>query len=336
MPLTLNSVGDYYSYKVHGEIEPSVKSAIFGASKKTASSAISRAARLSGKVGRVGRVASTVAGLPGLGQIVNTVMVGSSWKEGSKRFDQYQKLLEENLALINDFYSTCSQRAAKLIEDKDEQNTWKIKFDKRRNYRTYNCTFWGISGNLMSCTLSGELKSADNSITGSYTGTLWLELAAEDFSPLESNVENTTGLKPVMSLLYSTGGYQKTSDTGGKTVLRCESQGQLTFYINGTESTIKPNVVGSLDNDKEITFSFDRHLEWRDETHAALGAHGFTEATVTSSDVDSAHMKTFSEVYSDKTAGGDSRKSDETYPQDRGSVFAPIESDPVITIRFSE
>ena len=326
--------GDYYSYKVHGEIEPGVKSAIFSASKASAKEAVRRAANLAGKVGRVGRVASTTAGLPGLGQIVNTAMVGSSWREGSKRFDNYQKLLEDNLALINDFYSTCSQRAADLIEGKDEQNTWKIKFDKRKNYQTYNCTFWGISGNLMSCTLSGELSSADNSITGAYTGTLWLEFAAEDFSPVESNFQKTSGVKSVLSLIYSTGGYQKTADTGGKTTLKCETQGQITFYIEKTEGRVTPNVVGDLAGDKEIEFSFDRHIEWRDESYASLGAHGFTEATATSGSIDSVRMKTFSNVYTDK-GGGESRESDETYSQDPGTVFAPLESDPVIIICFS-
>ncbi|MBQ6183871.1 MAG: hypothetical protein IJK33_08305 [Clostridia bacterium] len=334
IPFIPVSAGDYYSYKVHGEIEPGVKSAVFSASKASAKEAVRRAANLAGKVGRVGRVASTTAGLPGLGQIVNTAMVGSSWREGSNRFENYQKLLEDNLALINDFYSTCSQRAAKLVEDKDVQNKWKIKFDKNRNYRTYNCTFWGISGNLMSCTLSGELSSADNSMTGAYTGTLWLEFAAEDFSPVETNIEKTTGLKSVIGLIYSTGGYKKTADTGGRTTLKCESQGQLTFYIEKTEGTVKPNVVGTLSGDKETEFSFDRHLEWRDETYASLGAHGFTEADVTSGSIDSVNMKTSSIAYGDK-GGGESTKTDNDYRQDPGTVLAPLEKDPVIIIYFS-
>ncbi len=335
IPLSLNSVGDYYVKVVHGETDPAVKSAIFSASKKAANAAIQRAARLGGKVGLVGRVASRVASLPGLGAVVNTAMVGSSWMDGSERFNKFQKLLEDNLAVINDFYSTCSQRAAKLVEDKDGQNTWKVRFDKRKNYRTYNCTFWGISGNMMSCTLSGELTSRDNEMIGSYTGTLWLELEAVDFSPLEANVEKTSGISPVISVLYSTGGYRKTSDSGSKTVLKVESQGTLTFYLSSSEGTVRPNVVGSLGADKEVEFSFNRHLVWRDDTWAAYGSYGETEATLNSTSLNSVHMSTFSRAYNNK-GGEESRQSSETYPQDPGNVLSPLESDPVLTVYFSK
>ena len=329
----LGSVGDAYALAVHGDLEPGLKSSIFNASKASASEAISRAAKLGGKVGRVGSAAAKVAAVPLLGEIVNTAMVAVSWSSGSDRFKKYQELLEKNLAVINDFYSTCSQRAVKLVEDKDEQNIWKIKFDKRKNYRTYNCTFWSIQGNVMSCTLSGELVSQDNSLTGSYTGTLWLDLEAVDFSQVERNLDNTPPLRPMVSLATS-GGYVKTSDTGGKTVLKCEAQGQLTFYVEKSEGTVKPNVVGSLSNDKEVTFSFNRHIIWQDEAWAGLGAHGRTEATFTSSSIDSVHMVSTSTAYSDKGGSSETVNGDETFSQDPGTVFSPLESDPVIIITF--
>lgn len=163
--------------------------------------------------GRIGRVAKGAKGLisevPLLGQLANTAVVADSWLDGNKRFDAYLELLEENLAIINDFYSACSRRAADLAESKDMENTWKIKFDKNKNYRTYYCTFWGISGNMMSCELSGTLQNSSGGMEGTYTGTLWLDFEAVDLSPVEKNLENTPGLAAVKSLIYSKGGYQK-------------------------------------------------------------------------------------------------------------------------------
>lgn len=314
-------------------------SAAFSAKKEAAQDAAKKGLETALEAGgRIGRVAKGAKGLisevPLLGQLANTAVVADSWLDGNKRFDAYLELLEENLAIINDFYSACSRRAADLAESKDMENTWKIKFDKNKNYRTYYCTFWGISGNMMSCELSGTLQNSSGGMEGTYTGTLWLDFEAVDLSPVEKNLENTPGLAAVKSLIYSMGGYQKTSDTGGKTVLKCESQGQLTFYVSGTEGTVKPNVVGSLSGDKEVRFSFDRHLEWHDDTMAALGAQGVTKATFTSDDIASVTMESSSRVTHDG-AVKTHKDSTEVFSQDPGTIFAPLESDLVITIHFS-
>ena len=118
-------------------------------------------------------------------------------------------------------------------------------------------------------------------------------------------------------------------------MLNCESQGQLTFYVSETEGALKPNVVGDLSADRDIRFSFNRRLEWHDESHAALGAHGVTEATATSTDIDSIRMKTSSRVYSDNGTGI-SNDTDETFSQDHGTVLAPLDSAPVVTIYFTK
>ncbi|MBR5768338.1 MAG: hypothetical protein IKX86_06680 [Clostridia bacterium] len=335
IPGTAFSVGDYYDYVVHDDLNPAAFSAKKAAAEDAAKAGLKAAAKAGGRVGRVAKATGNAVGkIPMLGQLVNTALVANSWLDGSKRFDEYLELLEENLAIINDFYAACSRRASDLAESRDEGSTWKIRFDKRKNYRTYNCTFWGIPGNIMSCEISGTLTNSGKGAEGTYSGTLWLEFSAVDFSQVENNTEKTSGLKPVITPIYTTGGYTKTSDTGGKTALRCESQGQLTFYIAGTEGTVKPNVVGSLSNDKEITFSFDRSFEWHNERYAALGSHGITEAVVTGNSIDSVRMKTFSKVYSDN-GRVESVESDETYGMDPGDVLAPLDSDPVITIRFS-
>ena len=306
-------------------------SAAFSAKKEAAQNAAKKGLETALKAGAQGLISE----LPLLGQLANPAVVADSWLDGSKRFDAYLELLEESLAIINDFYSACSRRAADLAESKDMENTWKIKFDKDKNYRTYYCTFWGIPGNMLSCELNGTLQNSSGGMEGTYTGTLWLDFEAVDLSPVEKNLENTPGLAAVKSLIYSMGGYQKTSDTGGKTALKCESQGQLTFYVSGTEGTVKPNVIGSLSGDKKVRFSFDRHLEWHDDTMAELGAQGVTEATLTSDDIASVTMESSSRV-TQNGAVKTQQDSTEVFSQDPGTIFAPLESDPVITIHFSK
>lgn len=336
IPGTIFSVGDYYEYVVHDDLGSAAFSAKKDAAQNAAKKGLETALKAGGRIGRVAKGAKgLISEVPLLGQLANTAIVADSWLDGSKRFDAYLELLEENLAIINDFYSACSRRAADLAGSKDMENTWKIKFDKNKNYRTYSCTFWGISGNMMSCELSGTLQNSSGGMEGTYTGTLWLDFEAVDLSPVEKNLENTPGLAAVKSLIYSMGGYHKTSDTGGKTALKCESQGQLTFYVSGTEGTVKPNVVGSLSGDKEVRFSFDRHLEWHDDTMAALGAQGVTEATFTSDDIASVTMESSSRV-TQNGAVKTHQDSTEVFSQDPGTIFAPLESDPVITIHFSK
>ncbi|MBQ7727522.1 MAG: hypothetical protein IJT60_02960 [Clostridia bacterium] len=339
IPNTAFSVGDYYDHVVHQGTASAEKSAKIEGAKKAASTAIKEAAMKGGKIGKIGKIAKKASAalerIPLLGAIENTVLVADEWTSGNKRFDDYLELLEENLALINDFYATCSTRAVAKAESKDEQNSWVIKFDKRKNYRTYNGTFWGISGNMMSCTLSGELTGG-KSKEGTYSGTLWLDCEAVDLSPVESNLENTPGLAPVKSLIYGPGGYKKVSDTAvSKTVLTREIQGELRVSVTSSQGVVRPEVAGSLKSGgDETTFSFARKIEWRDDSMAAMGAVGLTEATFSSSDVTSVTMQSSSRV----TLKGEvktQQDSTEVFRQDPGTIFKPLDAAPVITIRFS-
>ena len=340
VPKTPFSVADYYDFVVHGSTASAEKSVAINKAKDAAKAAIQKAATTGGKLGRVGRVAnnvtSAVGSVPLYGAIENTVMVANDWSSGSKRYEAYLRLLEENLAVINDFYAACSRRAAEKAESKDEQNAWVIKFDKRRNYRTYNCTFWGIPGNMMSCELGGELKGGKDK-EGAYSGTLWLDFEAVDLSPVENSLENTTGLAPVKSLIYSMGGYKKVSDTAlSKTVLRREVQGEITVYVTSSTGTVRPEIAGSITSGgDELSFGFSRRLEWHDDSMASLGAKGITEATFTSSDIASVTMQSSSRV----TQGGEvktQQDSTEVFAQDPGTVFAPLDSSPAITIAFTD
>ena len=67
---------------------------------------------------------------------------------------------------------------------------------------------------------------------------------------------------------------------------------------------------------------------------AAIGAQGVTEATFTSDDIASVTMESSSRVTHDG-AVKTQRDSTEVFSQDPGTIFAPLESDPVITIHFS-
>ncbi len=339
IPKTPFSVADYYDIVVHGSTASAEKTIKITEAKNAAKAAIQKAATSAGKIGRVGRVAksvtNTVGSLPMYGAIENTVMVANDWSNGSKRYEDYLELLEENLAVINDFYAACSRRAVAMAESKDEQNSWSIKFDKRKNYRTYNGTFWGISGNMMSCTLSGELKGGKDR-EGAYSGTLWIDFDAVDISPFENNLENTPGLAAVKSLIYGMGGYKKVSDTAiSKTVLRREAQGELTVYVTSSSGTVRPEVAGSLrSGGDELTFSFARKLEWHDDTMAAYGAKGVTEATFTSADISSVTMTSSSRVTHNEVVQTQ-QDSTEVFPQDPGTIFSPLDSTPGLTIRFS-
>ena len=340
IPKTPFSVADYYDLVVHGSTASAEKSITISKAKDAAKAVVKKAAASGGKVGRVGRVAKSVTSAAGsvplFGAIESTVMVANDWSNGSKRYDDYLELLEENLALINDFYAACSRRAVEKAESKDEHNAWVIKFDKRKNYRTYNGTFWGIPGNMMSCTLSGELTGGKD-IEGAYSGTLWLDFESVDLSPVDNNFENTPGLAAVKALIYSGGGYRKVSDKPlSKTVLKRESQGELTVYVTSSAGTARPETAGSLKSGgDELTFVFARKLEWRDDSMAALGAAGVTEATFTSSDIASVTMTSSSRV----TQNGEvkvQQDSTEVFAQDPGTIFAPLDSGPIIIIYFSK
>ena len=328
-------INDYYALVVHGEANPAIQSASIEAASAAAEVVIQQSINNGGRVGRIAETVESGTGrIPMLGQIVNTAKVALDWSKGSERFENYLKLLEKNLEIVNDFYATCSRRAVALAESNDKDSVWKIKFDGRKNYRTYNCTLWNIPGNMMSCTLSGELVSSGGGPEGAYTGTLSLEFNAVDFSPVEGNLERTPGLAPIMSVLHSAGAYQKVSDSGEKTILRRSARGTVTVYVGSSEGNVKPEVSGSLTSEGDETiFSFRRDMEWRDESMAQYQSIGITEAHFVTADLGEITMRSNSRVLY-KGEVKTSKDSIEVLSQDPGTVFDLLKKTPAITIYF--
>ena len=332
------SLGDFYDWLIYRNVKDEAPSVTIASGQEAAKRIITKAAEGSGRVGRVAKTAvSEAKSIPLLGQIANTALVAVDWKSGNQRFDNYLKLLEERMALINDFYSECSRRALKIAETKGEYNKWKIRFDGRKNYKTYNCTFWDVPGNVMSVKLSGELvKASGSDVTGVYEGPLWVELEAVDFSALESNIEKTTGPRLFFNTLYSIGGYRKITDSGKKTVLRRELQSDVIIMIESSYGDGLAEFAGSLTGGQdETTFSFSRHVVWRDDTAAALRAVGVTDVTFTSQSVSSISLESSSRVEKDG-AVVDERRANETFTQNPGTVFDPVKLSPSVRVIFGK
>ena len=328
-------INDYYAYVVHGEVNPAIQSVSIEAATNAAEMVIVQSIENGGRVGRIAQAVEAGADkVPMLGEIVNTAKVAHDWSKGSERLDNYLKLLEKNLEIVNDFYATCSRRAVALAESNNKDSVWKIKFDEKKNYRTYNCTFWSISGNMMSCKLSGELVSSGGGPEGAYSGTLKMEFDAVDFSPVENNLERTQGMAQFMSGLHVTGAYQKTSSSGSKTILRRFAQGNITVYIGESEGKVKPEVSGSLTSGgDETTFSFTRDIVWRDDSMAAYQAYGITEAHFVTADIDEITMRCSSRV-EQKGEVKVQEDSIEVFSQNPGTVFNPLDSTPIMIINF--
>lgn len=330
-------INDYYAYVVHGEVNPAIQSVSIEAATNAAEMVIVQSIENGGRVGRIAQAVEAGADkVPMLGEIVNTAKVAYDWSKGSERFDNYLKLLEKNLEIVNDFYATCSRRAVALAESNNKDSVWTIKFDGGKNHRTYSCTFWGIPGNTMSCTLSGELVSSSGGPEGAYSGTLKLEFDTVDFSPVEKNLESTSGLARFVSLLHSMGAYQKTSDSGERTILRRSVQGNITVYVGDSEGNVKPEISGSISSGGDETiFSFRRDLEWRDESMAQYQSIGITEAHFVTADINELTARTSSKVLY-KGEVKTEQDSIEVFPQDPGTVFDLLDGSPTMTIYFKK
>ncbi len=340
IPGTPFSAGDAYAWQVHDNLAGSAaKSTAIFAAQKGGVKVLEKAAASSGITGKIAKGVLGTAESTGLGgTLVGTLLVAKDWAQGSQRFDDYLKLLEKNLAIINDFYAAVSRKAVAYTESKDQGSQWVIRFDKQKNKRTYKETFWGIPGNTMRCSLSGELKkeSGDKkSVLGVYEGTLWMDFQAVDLSPVEKNLERTAGLAPVMSLLHSRGAYQKVFDSGDHAVLKREVQGDVMILVTDTYGNSKPEFTGSFNNGgDETTFDFGRHLIWEDHSMAALGAVGITDAWFLSDDVNLIYMESSSRV-DQKGTTKVQEHGVETFSQDPGTIFRPLSETPRVYIDFT-
>lgn len=325
------SAGDIYAYFAKDDVISAVTSNSINAAQMAAEKSMEvslKAGRAVGKVTKAGAKA-----VPVLGQAVSTAITVKGLKDGEKQFEDFLAGVEQNLAVVNDFYAACSRKALALAEKNDSKNVWKIKFPQAT--QKYECTIWDIPGNTMRLTVKGELVNSSAGMTGEYTGTLSLEFDKEDISPLETRLEETPGFAQVKNLLYSYGAYRKVQDEPQTvSVLRRSVEGKMKLSVN--ETTGKVNVGGSLELTKdETSFMLNRLMAWRDDSMAAVGGIGYTEIKVDSFDLSKMTLISSSRVeHNGKVEGQVDDVND--FAQDPGTVFAPIDGTPVIVIDFSK
>jgi len=203
--------------------------------------------------------------IPLLGQMINTVKVGIEWQSNDK-FDAYLKALEQKMADVNDFYSECSRRANKLAEEKGA-GSYVIKFDKEKNYRTYNATFWGVPNLTMGATLSGVLEGSNTEgVAGTYTGTLWLDVELETPETFDAAIPNTYPFSLSYSIAKTEWEFAKKDPEmffGGKethqpTILKRSVQGDVSVTITSVSGKVDCKVVGNITSGNDETeFRFD-------------------------------------------------------------------------------
>ncbi len=334
LPFIPASVADFYAYWVHGDYMSAASSSAKTGAKEAAKKALKAGVRIGGKVGKAaGDAAGIVKDKPVVGIIVNSLDQAASWLGGSERFDAYLKLLEKNLEIINDFYVSCSRRANDLADKKGMANVWTISFDEKRNYRTYNCSFWGIDGVTMAGTLNGKLEKeadGDYGASGNYVGELTLVLESADFTPVEQRIERTEGCARLAQLMANA---VKETNEGKPTVLRRVLTTMLTIRLSGEKGVQQASVLqgGFQSGSDEMSFSFYRHVVWKEK--AVMDAVGINDIEFSSTEVDKVNARNeYTGVMDGKTV--QSNTITETISQPLGTVFRPLESSPVITVAF--
>ncbi len=337
-------INDIWAYVVHGEGKDYLnikKDQILDSLVNEAEEALNNALssntnKVGALVGKIDKATNKVMGATsgskiGLGAIVNTVKVAKEWSEGSKRFDKYLKDLEQAMADVNDFYSECGRRAEKAAEDKEGGYAWEIRFDKTKNYRTYNATFWGISGVTMQAELSGVLEKVgnDDDVTGEYKGTLWLDVAMVDAESFDAAFNQQHWYVKQRKFTASELGMGAPVETNEKTVLERYCQSEVTVTVSGDKGTQTAQTQGSFNNASDtIEFSFSHTFKW----HEDLGILGVADQflTMTSTDVNKLNW----DEWGEGAAQSPHRPQDEIVLP--GTVWKPIESTPQIIINFSK
>ncbi len=262
--------------------------------------------------------------IPLLGQMVNTAKVAIDWQSNDK-FEKYLKELEQKIADVNDFYSECSRRANKLAEEKGE-GSYVIKFDKEKNYRTYNATFWGVSNLMMGATLSGVLEGSNTEgMAGTYTGTLWLDLKLETPQTFDAAIPNMTPFKlsyaPAYAL-WNTQAIQGMAASGGptndNTILERNLQGDISVTISQTTGNQIITPIGNIKSGGDETEFHFKH-RW-DVKYIDGQGHQYWEYT--SSDPSKLTEDANGDVYTT------------IHPLGVGTVWKPLESGMSVTINF--
>ena len=211
----------------------------------------------------VGRAADAI---PLAGEMLNTLKVAEEWLKGNERLEKYLKDLEQKMADVNDFYSECSRRANKRAEEKGA-GSYVIRFDKEKNYRTYNATFWGVSNLMMGATLSGVLEGSNTEgVAGTYTGTLWLDIELETPETFDAAIPNTYPFSLSYSIAKTEWEFAKKDPEmffGGKethqpTILKRSVQGDVSVTITSVSGKVDCKVVGNITSGNDETeFRFD-------------------------------------------------------------------------------
>ena len=267
----------------------------------------------------VGRAADAI---PLAGEMLNTLKVAEEWLKGNERLEKYLKDLEQKMADVNDFYSECSRRANTLAEEKGA-GSYVIKFDKEKNYRTYNATFWGVPNLTMGATLSGVLEGSNTEgVAGTYTGTLWLDVESVDMS----GVDNAffTQCEAINQMRSQLVAYSFTDEAYDPTTLRRSVQGEITVTI--TTNDLQNIIVDGniMSGEDEVNFHF-RH-SWSIRLKSQFITPGYYDGykifTATSDDILTLTALTL-----------DGYK---TYSRDPGTVWKPLESGIAITIEFGK
>ena len=246
----------------------------------------------------------------------------------------------ERQMLLDSFYDTVNQR---ITEASGDRGAWEIRFDKSQNYRTYNCTFWGISGVMMSAELSGVLEQVSeiDGAAGQYRGTLWLDLAGVDMASFDSRfrTEHNFVFKAGIDGWQRDPGFVGYEDIPNQaTVLERQVQGEISVMVTGGKGTQISEVSGSLTSGGDETqFVFDHTING---TAKVTSYDKRTYTThITSSSVESVDrsyksvsISTGPYIGTRTTINWD--KNDTGIPADPGTVWKPLESKPSITVYF--
>ena len=272
-----------------------------------------------GYLEKVGRAADSI---PLAGEMLNTLKVAEEWLKGNERLEKYLKDLEQKMADVNDFYSECSRRANKLAEEKGA-GSYVIKFDKEKNYRTYNATFWGVPNLTMGATLSGVLEGSNTEgVAGTYTGTLWLDVESVDMS----GVDNAffTQCEAINQMRSQLVAYSFTDEAYDPTTLRRSVQGEITVTIttNDLQNIIVDGNIMSGGDEVNFHFSHSWSIRLKSQFMIPGEDDGYRILTATSDDILTLTAPTLSGY--------------KTYSRDPGTVWKPLESGIAITIEFGK
>ena len=184
---------------------------------------------------------------------------------GLDALDKYENIKEtiavamERQLLLDTLYDECNKR---ISEASGDRGKWEIRFDGR-NTRTYNCTFWGVSGVMMQATLSGVLEQVSeiDGHAGQYRGTIWLDLEGVDMASFDSRfrAEHNFIFKAGINGWKNDPNFSGYEDIPNRTtVLKRQVQGEISVMITGGSGTQVSEVSGSLTSGgDEAEFAFD-------------------------------------------------------------------------------